>query len=200
MTNVVDALELCVERDLVVKRLRAPLDRSSIGRFEVAFANRHRQAAVSRYRAGAGKTAVAPGQPIDLDLGARNIGPDKAVLGATYRFTPAISVRLQSTTLFDRDINIGRNTSSTRFEEHFDGYTLFDAAVTWRTSIGTFGLGIENLQNRQYYGYYAQADVNAALSNKGVMTGAAGVPPSIPPRTPNPPLPNAQLAVPGPRR
>ena len=118
-----------------------------------------------------GKTAVAPGQPINLDLGARNIGPDKAVLGATYRFTPALSVRLQSTTLFDRDINIGRNTSTTRFEEHFNGYTLFDTAVTWRTSIGTFGLGIENLQNRKYYGYYAQADVNAALSNDSYFAG-----------------------------
>lgn len=118
-----------------------------------------------------GKTATAAGRPIDLDLGARNIGPDKLNLGATWRARPDLSIRLQSSTLFDRDINIGRNTSSTRFEEHFKGYTLFDLAVTWRTRAGTFGLGVENLLDRQYYGYYVQADVNSALSNDTYFAG-----------------------------
>lgn len=118
-----------------------------------------------------GKTATAAGSPLDLDLGARNIGPDKLNLGVTWRARPDLSVRLQSSTIFDRDINIGRNTSSTRFEEHFQGYTLFDLALSWRTRAGTFGLGVENLLDRQYYGYYAQADVNAALSNDTYFAG-----------------------------
>lgn len=118
-----------------------------------------------------GKTATAAGQPLDLDLGARNMGPDKLVLGATWRARPDLTVRLQGTTLFDRDINIGRNTPTTRFEEHFNGYTLFDAAVSWRTRHGTIGLGIENLLDRQYFGYYVQADVNSALSNDTFFAG-----------------------------
>lgn len=118
-----------------------------------------------------GKTATAAGQPLDLELGARNIGPGKLNLGATWRARPDLSIRLQSSTLFDRDINVGRNTTSTRFEEHFNGYTLFDAAITWRIRAGTFGLGIENVLNRQYYGYYAQSDVNAALSNDTYFAG-----------------------------
>ncbi|MBA4136114.1 MAG: TonB-dependent receptor [Opitutus sp.] len=118
-----------------------------------------------------GQTAVAAGQPLDLDLGARNMGPNKLMTGVTWRARPDLSLRLQSSTFFDRDINIGRNTNTTRFEEHFAGYTLFDAAATWRTSRGTFGLGIENLLNRHYFGYYVQADVNAALSNDTYFAG-----------------------------
>ena len=118
-----------------------------------------------------GKTAVAAGQPIDLALGARNIGPDKLLVGATWRARPSLSFRLQATTLLDRDINVGRNTPTTRFEEHFSGHTLFDGSVTWRTRRGTWGLGIENLLDRQYFGYYAQADVNAALSNDSYFAG-----------------------------
>lgn len=118
-----------------------------------------------------GKTAMSAGQPIDLDLGARNIGPDKLMFGATWKAARNLSLRLQGSTLFDRDINVGRNTRTTRFEEHFAGYTLFDAALSWRTSRGTWGLGIENLLNRQYYGYYVQADVNSALSNNTFFAG-----------------------------
>lgn len=118
-----------------------------------------------------GQTAIAAGQPLDLDLGARNMGPDKLMAGVTWRARPDLSLRLQSSTLLDRDINVGRNTNTTRFEEHFAGYTLFDFAATWRTSHGTFGLGIENLLNRHYFGYYVQADVNAALSNDTYFAG-----------------------------
>jgi iron complex outermembrane receptor protein len=48
---------------------------------------------------------------------------------------------------------------------------LFDGAITWRTSRGTWGLGIENLLDRQYFGYYVQADVNSALSNDTFFAG-----------------------------
>lgn len=118
-----------------------------------------------------GRTAIGAGQPLDLDLGARNIGPDKFMAGITWRARPDLSLRVQTSTFLDRDINIGRNTTSTRFEEHFDGYTLVDLALTWKTRRGTFGLGLENVLNRQYYGYYAQADVNAALSNDSFFAG-----------------------------
>jgi iron complex outermembrane receptor protein len=118
-----------------------------------------------------GKTAIAAGAPLDLTLGARNIGPDKLMVGGTWRANRNVSFRLQSSTFFDRDINVGRNTKSTRFEEHFSGYTLFDGAITWRTSRGTWGLGIENLLDRQYFGYYVQADVNSALSNDTFFAG-----------------------------
>ena len=118
-----------------------------------------------------GKTAVAAGAPLDLDLGARNIGPDKLIAGATWRANRNLSLRLQSSTFLGRDINRGRRSGTTRFEEHFSGYTLFDGAVTWRTSRGTWAFGIENLLNRHYYGYYVQADANAALSNDTFFAG-----------------------------
>jgi iron complex outermembrane recepter protein len=105
-----------------------------------------------------GKTAVKAGDPLDLDLGGRFIGPDKVVLGATWRARPDISLRLQTTTFFDRDINVGRNTGTTRYEEHFNGYTLADAAINWRTRHGTWGLGVENLLDRHYFGYAVQSD------------------------------------------
>lgn len=118
-----------------------------------------------------GRTATAAGQPVDLALGARNIGPNKMLAGATWRASRQLSVRLQGSAFLDRNTNVGRNTNTTRFEEHFNGYTLLDAAITWRTSHGTWGLGVENVLDRQYYGYYAQADVNAALSNDSYFAG-----------------------------
>jgi iron complex outermembrane receptor protein len=43
-------------------------------------------------------------------------------------------------------------------EENFDGYTLADLSVAWASRWGDFGLGIENLLDRQYIGYYPQSN------------------------------------------
>lgn len=104
-----------------------------------------------------GKTATTAGAPLDVALGARSQGPDKLVAGANWAFMPKASLRLQATTLFDRDINIGRTVGSSNLEEHFKGYTLLDLAGSYASPWGKLGVGIENLADRQYIGYYPQS-------------------------------------------
>jgi iron complex outermembrane receptor protein len=116
-----------------------------------------------------GKTAATQGAPLDLDLGARSQGPDKAVLGANWSFMPKAQLRLQATRLFDRDINIGRRVGTANLEEHFVGYTLADAALSWDTAYGRFGASVENLFDKQYVGYYSQSA--AATDPAGTYAG-----------------------------
>jgi iron complex outermembrane receptor protein len=108
-----------------------------------------------------GKTAATAGAPMDVELGARSQGPGKLVAGTNWQFMPKANLRLQATTLFDRDINIGRtvtvNNSTTNLEEHFNGYTLVDLAASYDSPWGKVGVGIENLADRQYVGYYPQS-------------------------------------------
>lgn len=116
-----------------------------------------------------GKTATQPDAPLDVDLGARSQGPDKLVLAAAWQFAAKGNVRLQATRLASRDINVGRVVGTSRLEEHFKGYTLADLAATYGTAWGDFGVGIENLFDRQYVGYYAQA--NPAGTNDDYFAG-----------------------------
>ena len=104
-----------------------------------------------------GKTATTAGAPMDVELGARSQGPDKLVAGANWQFMPKASLRLQGTKLFDRDINVGRTVGTSNLEEHFNGYTLFDLAASYDSPWGKVGVGIENLTDRQYVGYYPQS-------------------------------------------
>jgi iron complex outermembrane receptor protein len=118
-----------------------------------------------------GKTAASQGAPLDLDLGARSQGPDKAVLGANWKFMPKAQLRLQASKLRDRDINIGRKVGTSNLEEHFKGYTLVDMATTWDSNWGRFGVSVENLLDRQYVGYYSQSasatDASATFAGRG---------------------------------
>jgi iron complex outermembrane receptor protein len=104
-----------------------------------------------------GKTATTAGAPMDVELGARSQGPGKLVAGTNWQFMPKATVRLQATTLFDRDINIGRTVGTTNLEEHFNGYTLVDLAGSYDSPWGKVGVGIENLTDREYIGYYPQS-------------------------------------------
>jgi iron complex outermembrane receptor protein len=116
-----------------------------------------------------GKTATQPDAPLDVELGARSQGPDKLVLAAAWQLAAKGSVRLQATRLASRDINVGRVVGTSRLEEHFKGYTLADLAATYGTAWGDFGIGIENLFDRQYVGYYSQA--NPAGTNDDYFAG-----------------------------
>ncbi len=111
-----------------------------------------------------GKTAATQGAPMDLSLGARSQGPNKALLAANWKALPDAQLRLQATHLFDRDINIGRVVGTSKLEEHFTGYTLVDAAMTFETRYGRLGVSIENLLDKQYVGYYSQS---AAATDPG---------------------------------
>lgn len=116
-----------------------------------------------------GKTAAQAGAPMDVDLGARSQGPDKLVLAAAWQFAPRGQARLQATRLASREINLGRVVGTARLEERFQGYTLVDFAATYGTRWGDFGVGIENLFDRQYVGYYAQS--NPAGTNDDYFAG-----------------------------
>jgi len=113
--------------------------------------------AFGSYARTMGKTATTAGAPMDVELGARSQGPGKLVTGTNWQFMPKASLRLQATTLFDRHINIGRSVGSTQLEEHFNGYTLVDLAASYDSPWGKLGVGIENLADRQYVGYYPQS-------------------------------------------
>ncbi|WP_035374794.1 TonB-dependent receptor [Pseudoduganella violaceinigra] len=127
--------------------------------------------AFGSYARTMGKTATAAGAPLDVALGARSQGPDKLVAGANWQFMPKATVRLQATTLFDRDINIGRTVGTSNLEEHFNGYTLMDLAASYDTPWGKLGVGMENLADRQYIGYYPQSvsykDPSAHFAGRG---------------------------------
>ena len=104
-----------------------------------------------------GVTAASAGAPLDVALGARSQGPDKLVAGATWAINPGAQLRFQGTHLADRDINVGRRVGTVNLEEHFKGYTLFDASLSMKSSFGTLGLAVENLFDRSYVGYYPQS-------------------------------------------
>jgi iron complex outermembrane receptor protein len=110
-------------------------------------------AITATYATTDGKTALREGDPLDVALGARFQGPDKAVLGLRWMPTRDVALRLQGAHYFSRRINEGRGSLA----ENFDGYSLVDLGATWRSPWGEFGLGIENLLDRQYIGYYSQA-------------------------------------------
>jgi iron complex outermembrane receptor protein len=106
-----------------------------------------------------GKTARTTGEPLDVELSARNQGPDKLVLAARWAFMPGASARLQAAHYASRHINEGVTpVGTTQLVERFDGYTVADLGLNWASPWGELGLGIENLLDRQYVGYYAQAN------------------------------------------
>lgn len=110
------------------------------------------------YATTRGKTAAVAGGLLDVALGARSQGPDKIVAAARWAMTPTTSVRLQAAHFASRHINEGRTAGTAKLEENFDGYTTVDLGIGWASPWGEFGLGLENLLNRRYIGYYSQSN------------------------------------------
>lgn len=104
-----------------------------------------------------GMTATSEGQPLDVALSSRYQGPDKIVLATRWAFAPGMSARLQASHYASRHVNAGRTVGTANLEEHFNGYTVADALFSWKTSVGDWSMGVQNLFDRQYIGYYAQA-------------------------------------------
>lgn len=104
-----------------------------------------------------GKTAAAEGQPLDVRLGARDVGPEKLVTAARWRFASGAVAGLQAAHYFSHHINVGRTIGASRIAERFSGYSLFDATFTLETRWGQWGFAVENLLNRSYIGYFSQA-------------------------------------------
>ena len=93
-----------------------------------------------------GKTVYAEGGPLDREMGVLDINPDKFGANVIWHFWERSDLSVGSTTLFNRDINVGRSG-----EEHTRGYTLLDATVNYDLrKFGRLTLGVENVTNKQY--------------------------------------------------
>src|SRR3546814_20038023 len=86
---------------------------------------------------------------LDADLDAINIGPNRLNLYAGWS-GDALSLRLQSATLFDRNFEDAAGLNAA----NFDGYTLFDLYDGYETSFGTFSFPVQTLAHTQQTPYF----------------------------------------------
>ncbi len=101
-----------------------------------------------------GKTVAVENGPLSVQQGVANISPDKFGTSVRWRYDRQGTVTLGQTTLFGRELNVGRP----QFEKTA-GYTIWNLAGTY--SLGKWGelsLGIENLLDRYYILTWAQID------------------------------------------
>jgi len=92
---------------------------------------------------------------VDSDLDGLNIGPDRLNVYAEGRIRDEIRWRLQAARLEDRSFD---GPGAPADAADFDGYTLADAFVSWRSEYGVFSLAVENLLNEDYFTYFAQTE------------------------------------------
>src|SRR3546814_14355656 len=81
---------------------------------------------------------------LDADLDAINIGPNRLNLYAGWS-GDALSLRLQSATLFDRNFEDAAGLNAA----NFDGYTLFDLYAGYATRFGTLSFEIGSSSCRE---------------------------------------------------
>ncbi len=93
-----------------------------------------------------GKSVYVDGGPLTREMGVLDINPDKLGAWVKWNFSDRGDLKLGSTTLFSRDINVGRGA-----EEHTKGYTLLDLGINYDLrKYGTLTLGVENLTDKFY--------------------------------------------------
>ena len=86
---------------------------------------------------------------VDTDLDGANIAPDRYGLSWQANWTDKLNTRLQANHYASRSFDTPGLD--------FDGYSLVDASLGYALPVGKASLGIENLFNRDYMTYYAQA-------------------------------------------
>ncbi len=89
----------------------------------------------------------------DTDMTNANLSPNRLNAFATGNWG-AWEAHVHVSHLFDRTQK--GDAAFTDYRREFEGYTLVDLNVTYGTSIGTFGLGVENLFNEEYETLYSQ--------------------------------------------
>ncbi|WP_405233719.1 TonB-dependent receptor [Lentisalinibacter salinarum] len=92
---------------------------------------------------------------VDSDLDGLNIGPDRLNLYVEGRVRDDIRWRVQAARLEDRSFD---GPGAPADAADFDGYTLADAFVSWRSDYGVFSVAVENLLNEDYFTYFAQTE------------------------------------------
>ncbi|WP_455230421.1 TonB-dependent receptor [Geopseudomonas aromaticivorans] len=86
---------------------------------------------------------------VDTDLDGANISPDRYGLSWQANWTDKLNSRVQANHYASRSFDTPGLD--------FDGYSLVDASLGYRLPVGEVSLGVENLLNRDYMTYYAQA-------------------------------------------
>jgi iron complex outermembrane receptor protein len=116
------------------------------------------------YAAIEGETAADEDGLVDDDLDGGNISPDRVNLAADYTSGP-FSARLQGRWYLEREFD------DVTVDTDFEGYTLFDAYVAYRTGLGEFALAMQNLTDKYYVTYNSDtvrtADNNRFFSGRG---------------------------------
>jgi iron complex outermembrane receptor protein len=96
-----------------------------------------------------GKSDTDGDGKVDTDLDGANISPDRYGLSWQANWNDKLHSLIQA-----------NHYASRSFDDpalNFDGYSLIDASLGYRLPVGEVSLGIENLLNRDYLTYYAQA-------------------------------------------
>jgi iron complex outermembrane receptor protein len=83
---------------------------------------------------------------VNNDLDGANISPDRINLAADYERGP-FAARLQARFYLPRTFNDAATNTD------FEGYTLLDAYVAYKTAMGEFALGVQNLTDEFYVTY-----------------------------------------------
>jgi iron complex outermembrane receptor protein len=89
---------------------------------------------------------------VDTDLDGSNIPPERLNINWSQTWSENLSSFIQANVLRDTDFSDSPD---------FDGYTTFDANVSYSNHLGLFALGIENLTDKQFITYFSQTTANA---------------------------------------
>ncbi|WP_415909604.1 TonB-dependent receptor [Oleiharenicola sp. Vm1] len=100
-----------------------------------------------------GMTVATEGGPLVVEQGVSTVSPDKVGTSLSWNVNPKANLTLSSTTLLDREINVGLSSY-----EKTTGYTLVNLTATYRTKWGDFSVGVENLLDKYYILTWAQID------------------------------------------
>lgn len=137
---------LLVLRNDVFEVERQPIE---IGGFEASLAWRTPVPGVSLsggYAAIEGRTDGDADGVVDEDLDGANISPDRVNLAADYE-SGRFSARAQARFYLAREFN------DAAVDTDFEGYTLLDAFIAYRTEFGEFALAAQNLTDEYYVTY-----------------------------------------------
>jgi iron complex outermembrane receptor protein len=103
---------------------------------------------------------------VDARLPGANISAPKLGLYWDKPWTDTFSTRVQSLTLLSRDDPDGNPAGD------FGGYTLFDLLASWRVvDRQTLTLGVENVLDKQYIGYYSETLTGSTATANNYFAG-----------------------------
>lgn len=101
---------------------------------------------------------------VDTDLAGANIGPNRVNISWDREWTDKLSSRLQVSQVQDRNFKNSSGQTTTKF----DGYTTVDTNLDYAASFGTISVGIQNLNNEDYFTYYSQTTGSDSRNFKGL--------------------------------